>query len=251
MARQAVADGIVSAISGRTIGRILEGVDLQPHRTRYWKTARLDAQFKQRAERVLWCYANAPRLARQGRWGVCVDEMPYRQVLERQRIRRAVPGHIEQQEFEYVRHGTVTVRLFLVVHSGYLDLAILERKDAQHYTQALERFRQQRPGLKGMFLVQDNDSSHTADETQTYLADPRLGWRPRFTPAHASWLNQAEIGINVYDHRYLRRRSWTSREEFIQHALDSKAEYNHRYARPIEWTWTNPKMRRWFDEYVH
>ena len=53
LAWQAVAEGIVPAISARTIRRILKTVDLQPHRTRYWKTARLDEQFKQRAEKVL------------------------------------------------------------------------------------------------------------------------------------------------------------------------------------------------------
>ena len=69
LARQAVADGIVAHISPRTVRKILSDVDLQPHRTRYWKTARLDTQFKERAERVLWCYGNAVRLAEQGIWG--------------------------------------------------------------------------------------------------------------------------------------------------------------------------------------
>ncbi len=66
LARQAVADGIVPSISDRTVRRISHNVDLQPHRTRYWRTARFDTQFKQRAEKVLWCYANADRLARSG-----------------------------------------------------------------------------------------------------------------------------------------------------------------------------------------
>ena len=48
LARQAIADGIVDAISARTVRRILDEVDLQPHRTRYWRTTRLDEQFKQR-----------------------------------------------------------------------------------------------------------------------------------------------------------------------------------------------------------
>ena len=48
LARQAVADGLVDAISPRTVRRILDDVDLQPHRTRYWRTSRLDEQFKQR-----------------------------------------------------------------------------------------------------------------------------------------------------------------------------------------------------------
>jgi hypothetical protein len=73
LARQAVLDGIVSDISPRTVRRILDAVDLQPHRTRYWRTTRLDARFKERAEKVLWCYANAERLAQQGVWVVCTD----------------------------------------------------------------------------------------------------------------------------------------------------------------------------------
>jgi transposase len=49
LARQAVSDGIVAGISPRTVRNILREVDLQPHRTRYWKTPRLDARFKERA----------------------------------------------------------------------------------------------------------------------------------------------------------------------------------------------------------
>src|SRR5579864_6146988 len=64
LARQAVADGIVGSISPRAVRLILDQVDLQPHRTRYWRTTRLDPRFKARAEKVLWCYANAERLAR-------------------------------------------------------------------------------------------------------------------------------------------------------------------------------------------
>jgi hypothetical protein len=50
-----MADGIVPTISAATERRILHDVDLQPHRTRYWKTVRCDEQFKARAEQVLWC----------------------------------------------------------------------------------------------------------------------------------------------------------------------------------------------------
>src|SRR5581483_8454073 len=41
LARQAVTDGIVAHISPRSVRNILADVDLQPHRTRYWKTPRL------------------------------------------------------------------------------------------------------------------------------------------------------------------------------------------------------------------
>jgi len=254
LARQAVADGIVDAISPRTVQRILHDVALQPHRTRYWRTARLDARFKERAEKVLWCYGNAERLARQGLWTVAVDEVPNFQVLERDPLRRAVPGSIEQQEFEYTRHGTVNLLLFLIVHTGRMEVAVEATKDAGHCIRELRAFRRRHRGLKGVFLIQDGDPSHTSGETATYWSGCGGWWRPRFTPAHASWLNQAELLVGAFGYHYLKRESWTSREEFIKHVLASGPEYNRLYAHPFEWTWTNQQMRQWFakhaDEFV-
>jgi hypothetical protein len=170
LAAQAVRDGIIATISERTIRRILNEVDLQPHRTRYWRTARLDARFKDRAEKVLWCYANAERLARRGIWVVCTDEMPNKQVLERRPIRRAIPGSIEQQEFEYTRHGTVNILTFLVVHTGEMEAVCLEANDAEHYVPELERFRRAHRRLRGLFLIHDGGPSHTAAKTTHYLS---------------------------------------------------------------------------------
>jgi hypothetical protein len=250
LANQAVVDGIVPSISARTVRRILRDVALQPHRTRYWRTARLDAQFKDRAEKVLWCYASADRLAKRGCWVVCVDEIPNHQVLERRPIRRSIPGSIEHQEFEYTRHGTVNILNFLIVHNGRMEAMCIERKDAVHYVQALKRFRHRHHHLQGVYLIHDGDPSHTARRTHEYLGTCGGWWRPRFTPAHASWLDQAEMLNNAFGYHYLRRGSWSSREEFIAHIAASWPEYNERYAHPFEWTWTNQKMRRWFAEHA-
>lgn len=250
LARQAVVDGIVEAVSPSMIRRILQQVDLQPHRTRYWRTAKLDERFRQRAEKVLWCYGNAQRLARQGIWVVCTDEVPNLQVLERKPIRRAIPGHIERQEFEYTRHGTVNVLLFLVVHTGQMDLTVLGANDATHYIRALRQFRRRHRRLKGVFLIHDGGSSHIAGTTSEYLAGTAGWWRPRLTPAHASWLNQAEMLVKAFGGRYLKRASWADQSEFIAHVLASCPEYNMLYAHPFEWTWTNKQMRKWFAEHA-
>jgi len=249
LARQAMAEGIVPFLSARSVRRILHEVDLQPHRTRYWKTARLDARFKQRAEKILWCYANAERLVHRGFWVVCIDEMPNLQALEREPIRRAIPGAIEQQEFEYVRHGTVNVLLFLIVHSGRMEATCLVRKDADHYIQALAALSTAPPALARVFLIQDGDPSHTATATIVYFKH-HPWWRPRFTPAHASWLNQAELLNNAFSYHYLKRRSWRSRQELIDHIEAAWPEYNQLYAHPFQWTWTNQKMRRWFAKHA-
>jgi DDE superfamily endonuclease len=241
-----VLDGVVPAISARTIRRILADVELQPHRTRYWRTARLDAQFKARAARVLWCYAHAARLAQQGIWIVCADELPNRQVLERDPLRRALPGQIEQQEFEYVRHGTVCILTFLIVHTGHMEACILDANDADHYIPALARFQAGHASLRGVFLVQDGGASHIAAKTEAYYAACRGWWRPRLTPAHASWLNQGELLNHAFAYHYLQRGSWASRAEYIAHVEASWPEYNRLYAHPFEWTWTNHRMRQWF-----
>ena len=70
------------------------------------------------------------------------------------------------------------------------------------------------------------------------------------TPARASWLNQAELLVNAFGGRYLKRGSWSTRDQFIDHVLASWPEYNRLYAHPFEWTWTNNQMRKWFAEHT-
>jgi DDE superfamily endonuclease len=246
LARQAVADRVVESISPRTVRLILDRVDLQPHRTRYWRTTRLDARFKARAEKVLWCYANAERLARRGYWVVCADEIPNFQVLQRHPTRRAIPGSIEQREFDYTRHGTVNILTFLVVHTGSMQAVILEKNDAANHIPALRAFRRRHRRLRGIYLIHDGGPSHIAGATAEYFDGCHGWWRPRPTPARASWLDQAELLIHAFGDRYLKRGSWHDREGLIRHVADSWPEYNERYAHPFEWTWTNQKMRRWF-----
>jgi hypothetical protein len=83
-----------------------------------------------------------------------------------------------------------------------------------------------------------------------YLSGCQDWWRPRLTPAHASWLNQAELLVRAFGHRYLKRGSWRRREELIEHVSVSAPEYNRLYAHPFEWTWTNQRMREWFAKHA-
>ena len=92
--------------------------------------------------------------------------------------------------------------------------------------------------------------AHIAGSTAGYWSGCDGWWRPRFTPAHASWLNQAEPLIGAFAYHYLKRGSWASRQDFIEHVRASGPEYNQRYARPFNWTWTNDQMRKWFAKHA-
>jgi hypothetical protein len=59
--------------------------------------------------------------------------MPNFQVLERAPTRRAAPGAIAQRAFEYPRHGTVTVLVFRIVHTGPREAVCFPSKSATHY----------------------------------------------------------------------------------------------------------------------
>lgn len=249
LAREAIRSGIINSISASMVRRILQHVDLHPHRTRYWKTSHLDEKFKERAEKILWCYANSVKLAAQGQWVVCVDEIPNFQVLERNPIRRAIPGSIEQREYEYTRHGTVNLLMFLITHSGEMQTVCMDSKSAKNYVTHLENFRRMHPRLQSVYLIHDGDPTHTARWTQNYFKSNRDYWQSRFTPVHASWLNQAEMLNEAFSYRYLHRGSWTSRDQFVSHIETAQVEYNRLYAHPFEWTWTNQKMRKWFAEH--
>ncbi len=104
-------------------------------------------------------------------------------------------------------------------------------------------------GLRGLFLVHDGGASHIARATAEYLGGCAGWWRPRLTPAHASWLNQAELLGRAFGRRYLKRGSWASREEFIEQVMAAWHEYNRWYAHPFNWTWSNDRMRKWYAEH--
>lgn len=252
LAETVVEQGILESIHYSSVHLILESVALQPHRNKYWKTARIDEDFKERAERILWCYEHVQRLAADGFLVICVDEKPNIQALERLcPTLPAIPGSVRRMEFEYVRHGTVNMLFYLYVGTGKMVGHCIEKNDAEHYIESLECLRSAHRDAKGVYLIQDNGSSHTAQATKEYFARDPEWWRPRYTPSHCSWLNQAELLIGAFSKRYLRGSSWSSADELSHHLNASWPEYNQRYARPFEWTWSRPKMREWYSKHAH
>ena len=99
-------------------------------------------------------------------------------------------------------------------------------------------FRHRHRHLRGVYLIHDNDPTHTAAKTRDCLAGGSGWWRSRFTPVHTSWLDEAELLIGAFGYHYLKRGSWHSRAEFIDYVRQAWPEYNRLYAHPFEWTWS-------------
>ncbi|HLE90603.1 MAG TPA: DUF2442 domain-containing protein [Anaerolineales bacterium] len=98
-------------------------------------------------------------------------------------------------------------------------------------------------------IIWDGGPSHTSAATTSFLRSRYGSWlRVLSTPAHSSWLNQAEILLKSFEVRYLQRGNWTSRQHLIDHLYDSTPEYNRLWAQPINWSWTRRDLHNWAEK---
>ena len=249
LATIAVKRKLVSHIAHSTVSLILRDADLQPHRSRYWITPTLDAEFLQRAGRILWLYERVNSLWEHDEIVLALDEKPNLQALERARPTQAMcPGQIERQEFEYIRHGIVNFLVLLNVYDGHMQSCCLDQNDSEHLCRALPTLLRPYRSFRRVHLIWDGGPSHISATTQAVLRSYRPWLRVRFTPAHASWLNQAELLLKSFEVRYLKRGDWASRQDMIDHLYASTPEYNRLWAHPITWSWTRRDLHEWAEK---
>ena len=142
---------------------------------------------------------------------VCMDETPRQLIKETRAPIPGTRGRLERHDYEYERCGVYTVfmaseplacRRFVKAteRKTKLDWAAFMKDIAGHYKKA-ER----------ITLVMDNLSTHKPGsfyETFSPEEAKRLWDRFEFvyTPIHGSWLNMAEIELNVMIRQCLSRR---------------------------------------------
>jgi hypothetical protein len=183
---------------------------------------------------------------------VCLDEKPHLQALEQRRTQVAMSaGQIERQEFESIRHGTVNFLGALFVHDGTMRGGCLECNDSAPLIPTLDELFEELQERRRIHLIWDGGPSHTRGLTAQCLRRHRQKVRVLLTPAHASWLNQAELLLRAFSERYLKRGDWASRADLTHHLQASWHEYNKLLAHPFHWSWTRRKMRDWVDSHVH
>lgn len=250
LAKVAMQRGLVPHIAHSTVSLILQNADLQPHRSRYWITPTLNPDFLQQAARILWLYERTEALRAQDEIALALDEKPNLQALQRTHPTQLMrPGQIERQEFEYERHGIVNFLALLNIYNGKMRSCCLDKNDSEHLCRALPTLLQPFHSFRRVHLVWDGGPSHTSAATISFLRSRYGSWlRILCTPAHASWLNQAEILLKSFDLRYLQRGDWVSRQALIDHLYDSTPEYNRLWAHPIHWSWTRRDLRNWAEK---
>jgi transposase len=234
LAEHLTGDGI----SASQIGRILADLDLKPHRVRGWLTRRADPDFFTKAAAVCDLYLHPPA----GSVVICIDEKTAIAARSRKHPDQPCrPGRTARREFEYVRHGTVSIIAALDVHTGQVLTEPIVKNDSVTFIRFLAMLDDHIDPALTIRLVLDNGSSHTSKATKKWLRDhPRF--QTTYTPAHASWLDQAELFFSILTRRLLRRGEFTSRQHLADRIEDFVNVYN-RTAKPYRWTYDGRPLK--------
>ena len=212
------------------VHRVLSAESIKPHRFRYWKTS-TDPEFEPKMLAVIGLYLNPPDNA----VILSVDEKTSIQALDRTQPRLPMKPHrVERLSHEYKRNGTASLLAALEVHSGQVYGQSIRHNNSETFIRFLRRMLNNYPG-KDLYVILDNGSSHRSNRT--------LGWASKqkrihlkFTPTHASWLNQIEIWFGILTRKVVRRGIFKSREELVAKLMSFIEAYN-KEARPFQWTY--------------
>ena len=142
---------------------------------------------------------------------VCMDETPRQLIRETRTPVPARPGQPERHDYEYERCGVCNVFMACEPLAGKRMTKVTERKTKSDWAHFLHDIAERYTRAKRITLVMDNLNTHSPGAL--YLAFPpdqaKALW-DRFefvyTPKHGSWLNVAEIELNVMIRQCLGRR---------------------------------------------
>jgi hypothetical protein len=213
-------------VSVHQVWRIFRAYGISVARRHSWCIS-TDPEFAQKAAAIVGLYLDPPDNA----IVFSVDEKPAIQALERAQgwlklpNRKAITGF----NHEYKRPGTTTLFAALEVATGLVKTG--------HYKRRRRR----------EFLVFMNSvvASYPDQEIPVILDNLRTpkpkydGWLQRhknvyfhYTPTHASWLNQIEVGFGMLWKRALRGASFTFQ---VRKAIDDFTDVYNETAGPFEW----------------
>lgn len=178
---------------------------------------------------------------------VCMDESP-RQLIKETRVPIAMePGYPAREDFEYERCGVANVFMANEPLAGKRFVHITERKTKKDWAAFVRHIADDLyPDAVKIRLVMDNLSTHKPSALyETYPPEEAKRLWDRFefnyTPKHGSWLNMAEIELNVLIRQCLNRRIGDI--ETLRAEVEAWSEHRNNQQWKIDWQFTNDKAR--------
>jgi len=178
---------------------------------------------------------------------VCMDESPKQLIKETRMPEVMKPGVPAKQDFEYERCGVANIFLASEPLKGKRYVEVSERKTMVDWAKFIKQIADDwYRGAEKITLVMDNLATHKAAalyEVYPPQEAKRIWDRFEFiyTPKHGSWLNMAEIELNVLMGQCLNRR--IDNMETIMSEVQAWQEHRNNANAVINWQFTNEKAR--------
>ena len=143
---------------------------------------------------------------------VCMDETSKQLIRETRTSITAGPGRVTCYDYEYDRHGVANVFMFCEPLGGWRHASVTDRRTKVDWAEEIKDLVDLHyPQADRVTLVMDNLNTHAPASLYEAFEPPearRLIERLEmvYTPKHGSWLNIAEIELNVLGRQCLGRR---------------------------------------------
>ncbi len=227
-----------------TVWRILNENDIKPHKIRYYLERR-DPEFDRKMQEVLLVYRDvsiyADGAVHDGRpnpvYTVSVDEKPGVQALGLMAPDLPpVPGKAATvgRDYEYIRHGTVSILAGIDLHSGHIFARTEDRHRSVEFIALLKDIDAYYPPQAIIRVVLDNHSAHISKETMAFLATRPGRFEYVHTPKHGSWLNLIECAFSKMARTFLRHIRVASLDELKARIRSGVDEMNQL---PVVFRW--------------
>jgi len=177
---------------------------------------------------------------------VCMDESPKQLIEETKTPIQVAPGKPAKHDYEYKRCGVCNIFMACEPLAGKRVVKITTRRTKKDWAQFIDEISELYPEAQKITLVMDNLNTHSPGalyETFNPVKAKTLWDRFEFvfTPKHGSWLNMAEIELNVIIGQCLGRRIDTM-EEVEQEAYAWQQHRNNKKAK-VNWQFTAEDAR--------
>lgn len=147
-----------------------------------------------------------------------------------------VPGKAAtvSRDYEYVRHGTVSILAGIDLNSGHIFARTEDRHRSVEFITLLKDIDAYYPPEAIIRVVLDNHSAHSSKETMAYLATRPGRCEYVHTPKHGSWLNLIECAFSKMARTFLRHIRVKSLDELKTRILKGIDEMNQT---PVVFRW--------------
>ena len=178
---------------------------------------------------------------------VCMDESPKPLIGDTLAPIPMRKGHARKMDYQWERLGMCNIFLASEPLAGFRTVKITKKKCKVDWAEFVRKIADiHYPEAELITLVRDNLPTHTMGALyQRYQPQEAKRILDRFefvyTPKHGSWLNMAEIELNVLNNQCLRRRI-DSIEKVKKEAKAWEKDRNGT-TRKINWQFTSEKAR--------